>query len=225
MTTQARHMTRTVERRVQNASQETGIGLRDGPPTETALAAAKKQAAIVRQIEQAPALTRRERRVKDILLKELGKFNLNDLGASGLSYAQKQHLEKNLNVAFLDNELETIRKRLAQGGLVLKGLGIITTGLVLFAAWSYIQGAVFEWRQLLPLLIPISGIGSYAIQMRSWRRKQFIYEALRELSGAEEVDIILDQAARDADDLIRRIVDRELEAEKAYPLGLIQEHK
>lgn len=222
MTTQARHMTRTVERRVQNASQETGIGLRDAPPAETALAAAKKQAAIVRQIEQAPALTRRERRVKDILLKELGKFNLNDLGASGLSYAQKQHLEKNLNVAFIDKELA----RMEKGQRTLKmflalGLGMAAVMTVAMVA-MWIGGKAFEWIELSWLAMVLSAVASPLVQLRSLQRKRFIYEALRELSGAEEVGVVLDKAARDADDLIRRIVDRELEAEKAYPLGLVK---
>lgn len=217
-------MTQTVERRVQNATPDTSIWLKESPPAETALAA-KKQAAIISKVEQAPALTRRERRVKDILLQELAKFNLNDLGASGLSYAQKQHLEKNLNVAFIDKELELIHKKLGQGRLALKGIwSLIALGLLL-VAWSYVQGAAFEWPQLTWLIAIASGIAAPAIQMRSLQRKRFIYEALRELSGADEVDIILDKAARDADSLIRRIVDRELEAEKAYPLGLVKDIK
>ncbi|MEM1095179.1 MAG: hypothetical protein AAGJ10_11305 [Bacteroidota bacterium] len=165
-------------------------------------------------------LTKRERRVKDILLKELSKVNGQTLTATGLSYAERQHLEKNLSVTYLDAEIEKMRGRLRMGpcalGIIL-ALGVALTSVLVLSSPSpthTITDVAIMFGYLIPSMI--TGV----VMMRAERRKLFIYEALRELTDADEVDVLLDDATREADALIQRIVDRELEADARYTLGL-----
>lgn len=162
------------------------------------------------------ALTRRERRVKDILLKELAKMS----DARMLTYSEKQHLEKTLNVAYIDRELAKMRKRRAWNAkmrtFALIPFGVLVTGLFI---WSLFAGTVTD--TFLNFITALALFyGSY-YDDKAVQRKMFIYEALRELSDAEEVDVLLDRVAQDADALITRIVDAELEAAERYPSAFL----
>jgi hypothetical protein len=157
------------------------------------------------------ALTRRERKVKQILLKELEKLN----SWQGFSYAERQNVVKRLNVEYLDREIAQMKKgirwfRRVAPLAVLYGL--------FYSIWIMeLPWAEQWWEVLLGLTILIGYSAAPLILIRSVRRKLFIYEALRELSDAEEIDVILDRAAREADALIDQIVRRELAADRLLP--------
>ncbi len=162
------------------------------------------------------ALTRRERRVKNILLKELERMNGRQFGG-GLTYAEKQHLEKTLNPAFIDRELARMRRQLGWlPGLVWVG-GLVMASLFGLVLWDEMASGTLSWGDLFFILPVASGLLSPAIQARSIRRKIWIYEALRELSDADEMDVTLGQVAAEADALIARIVDRELAVDARMP--------
>lgn len=160
------------------------------------------------------ALTRRERKVKDILLKELGRM---ENSGAGLTYMQKQRLEKRIDHEYIDEELAKMRKRLRQNGWVATVVYPLTVFTVLASLASLAWGHAFEFMTHVygPLLIG-SQAGVVFYQRRATRRKIFIYEALRELSDADEEGVKLDRAVHEADDLIERIVRREL-GEEALP--------
>lgn len=160
------------------------------------------------------ALTCRERKVKDILLKELGRM---ENAGGGLSYVQKQRLEKRIDHEYIDEELAKMRKRLKHGGWFTKIVYPLTALAVLVSLGSLAWGHAFDFMTHVywPLLIGSqAGVGFY--QRRATRRKIFIYEALRELSDADEEGVKLSQAVREADALIERVVRREL-GEDALP--------
>lgn len=163
------------------------------------------------------ALTRRERKVKDILLKELNRMHARS-GMGGLSYSEKQHLQKGLNVEFIDRELENMLKqrqwlgKLKRFGLFMAAAVVIAGLVSLFLGYEF-SGFMHVY---LPLYCVLAALTTM-ISLRSLQRKQFIYEALRELSDADELDVTLDRITQQADALIQKIVDRELEAEARYP--------
>jgi hypothetical protein len=154
------------------------------------------------------ALTRRERRVKEILLKELKKL----ASWQGLTYAEKQHIEKRLNVEFLDREIANLKKHIRW---MKRGTPVI---LLYAAFYTYFVLRPDSWLSfaLSAVLLLVYSLSPFFLA-RSIRRKLFIYEALRELSDADEIDVVLDRAAREADELIDRIVARELEADRRFP--------
>lgn len=160
----------------------------------------------------AAALTRRERKVKQLLLRELTRMS----NCGALSYAEIQHLDKTLSVDFIDRELAKMQKHMrwtrwamVAGLVVAAGAGVASlVSLLVF-------GAAFEWMThlYLPVWLGTMAIGQ-RVQLRSLRRKQFIYEALRELSDADEIDVTLGRVAREADALIERIVQQDLDFER-----------
>lgn len=156
-------------------------------------------------------LTRRERRVRDVLLQELVRINGGTWG-SGLSYAEKQHLEKTLSVAFIDRELATMRRQQRAYPWMFGLVGLFLIALQVPGLWAAFGGPGVDWMELLTIL-PFAGFLFLPFaQARALRRKIFIYEALRELTDADEADVVLGRVVRDADALIDRIVARELGA-------------
>ena len=201
------------ERRVREASHALKA-------SEGASVSARKQSSPRPSPEERPpaALTRRERKVKAILLKELERLNGKQWG-SGLTYAEKQHLDKTLSVDYIDEELAKMRKQQRWLPRLLWGTAAVFVLLAAIGLWdAFVRGGPVEWEDLVFVLPAISGIISPFIQLRALRRKIFIYEALRELSDADEVDVTLDRVVREADALIERIVDRELELTENDPL-------
>ncbi len=161
------------------------------------------------------ALTAREERVRHILIQELSSVNavLEGFGHKGLSYAEKQHIEKRLDVDYLDREIAQMKRALhATARLKPWAIGLVAVCAALFA-WRVVAG---DWSQFLTLaILPFITINLVVVN-RSVRRRLYIFEALRALSDADEIDVILDKATRDADRLIEQIVARELEAEKRF---------
>lgn len=159
-------------------------------------------------------LTKRERKVRDLLLRELKKSSDGQL----LSFEEIQNLKKTLNVAWIDEKLEKMRRELRVTPRSIQW-GALVYGILAVLNFVDAQGAgagaliSFFW---LAAAIGIGIIGPIATR-RSIRRKMFIYEALRELAGPEEAGVELDEAVRQADDLIARIVDLELAAEAKTP--------
>ena len=133
-----------------------------------------------------------------------------------LTYSEKQHLEKRLDVEWIDREVEKFRKQIRWSGWTRNIVapivaGMFGVGVYLLVTDNFAVGHIQMLISPLYLLGPIFGI-------RALQRKVFIYEALRELSDADEIDAVLDQSVRDADELIRRIADQELEIENRLPL-------
>lgn len=162
-------------------------------------------------------MTRREKMVKKALLKELRRMSGGDT-LGGLSYAEKQYLEKTLDVDFIDRELEKMaqQKRLIDGTMkVFIALSVLA---VLFVVGSLLAGMAFEahWHVLLPLVIIACTAVGMPVQQHFLRRRRFLYEALRELSNADEKDIPLSRALEQADALIEQIVDREIDIEERH---------
>ena len=176
----------------------------------------RASAAKDKQPPKPPALTRREQRVKRILLRELERMNGKQYGA-GLTYSEKQHLQKALNPAFLDAELDKMRRQLGWLPRLLWGLGLVMIVLFGWALWSEAASGTLDWGDLFFALPVASGLIAPAIQVRSLRRKIWIYEALRELSDADEMDVTLSRVAEEADALIARIVDQELDLDDRMP--------
>lgn len=194
----------TAERRAQEPSATTPpektLGRRPGTPPK----------------QRPAALTRRERRIKAILLKELERMNGKQFGA-GLTYAEKQHLEKTLSPAFIDQELDKMRRQLQWLPRVLGGGALVLVLINTVDLWLAYTGGTLVWTDVLLLLSTSLLLIMPFIQVRSLRRKIWIYEALRELSDAEEMDVTLGQVAAEADALIERIVDRELDLDARMP--------
>ncbi|NNE36384.1 MAG: hypothetical protein HKN13_14200 [Rhodothermales bacterium] len=157
-------------------------------------------------------LTRRERKVRNLLLRELRKLGDSRL----LSYAEIHHLEKRLSVDFIDRELQKMHKQYRTSRWLWLAY-VIVFGLqsILFIS----KGTTFAITMAIAS-IAMGGLGPFFMR-RAVRRKIFIYEALRELAGADEAGVTLDQAVRDADELISRIVDRELAADDTLPARTI----
>ena len=192
----------TVERR----AREGGSTVQRSP-----LQGARRRLPTTPSAEAPLGLTRRERRVRDVLLQELVRVNGREWG-SGLSYAEKQHLEKTLSVAFIDAELAKMRHQQRIVPRVFALVGLFLVALQLPSLWAALSGPGIDWAGLLTLL-PFAGfLVIPTVQTRALRRKIFIYEALRELTDANEADVVLGRVVRDADALIDRIVARELDA-------------
>ena len=204
----------TVERRAQEAAA--GELSTVQPSLYPGVRVARKASAKpLPQPSPSAALTRRERRVKDILLKELNRLYGKESG--GLTYSEKQHLEKTLNVEFIDKELRKMAKQeqtLRRLSIFQIILTIAVTVPVALVLWKGEPLRISTW--LLPLLF-LGEVFAFKWQIRSLQRKRFIYEALRELSDADELDVTLDRVAREADALIEQIVERELALDQRYP--------
>lgn len=166
----------------------------------------------------ASGLTRRERKVRDVLVQELEKLGNGDLGA-GLSYNEIQKLEKTLDHTFIDAELAKMRKQLRWiPKMLLCGVLLGAVCFLSLVAGGLRDGTADPLDALISLLPLVAGLVSPAFQARALRRKIFIYEALRELSDAEDADVQLDESVRLADLLIDRILDAD-EAPGSTPLS------
>lgn len=200
----------TVERR----AQEAATGLQGVVQPSAQVKAQPLRKALVKkktQPSESAVLTSRERRVKDILVKELEEMYGS---GGGLTYSEKQHLEKTLNVDFIECELEGMAKREQRLRLFTK-LDLLFLALVTI---MLVMGDNLEWGSILyPLMFVVQYI-ALKWERRSLRRRRFIYEALRELTDADEIDVTLDRVAREADALIEQIVERELDLDKRYPV-------
>ena len=162
-------------------------------------------------------LTRRERRIKDILVKELEKLQQ----GQGLTYVEKQKLVKTLDVAFIDAELAKMRKRVRQFPLALGALVAIAAVGILAAFAADVASGSAVWSDGFAFLSLLPAALAPALQQKAIQRKIWIYEALRELSDAEEMDVQLPDSVALADLLIDRIVDAEEEASRT-PLRRIR---
>ena len=188
--------------------------------------AAERRAQVRSDVRLSPprqpvVLTRRERKVKEILLKELARKDSSSLLGGGLSYAEKKRLEQTLDVAFIDGELAKMRKQLRQMPKTMAvGAGIMLLCAAIGIGFGIGEGAFGWWEGLLWLAPLLSNFFTWPAMQRALRRRVFIYEALRELSDADEPDVRLSRAVYEADDLIRRIVERELGVELRHTTPL-----
>lgn len=160
-------------------------------------------------------LTLRERRIKAILLKELEKVNGRDYGA-GLSYNEKQKLEKTLDVDYIDAELAKMDKTQRNVRRFRNWVAIpLAAAAAAYTVWSLATGQPLN--ALFPALTPALLLVSFVQQNKATQRRRWIYEALRELSDADDLDVQLPESVAWADLLIDRIVEAEEEA-SAVPL-------
>ncbi len=190
-------------------------------PTAQPLQKQNAQPPVVRKEEQAypqriaisrpPALTEREEKVRRILLKELG--GLSETGVGGLSYVEKQRLEQTLDVEYLDREIAKMKRLLGQmkrwGPWMGVGIALLAGALSV----PMLMDGEPAWVVLLCafsiLISPLSLVFGY----RGTRRRLYIFEALRALSDADEMDVVLDRVTLDADRLISEITHHALAAE------------
>ena len=217
-------MTHNIERRVREAEQGStpapartavpSVAVRSEPPARKATASKAAE-------PKHPALTDRERRVKKILLKELKRVS----EWKRLSYAEKQHLDKTINVAFIDRELVKMQKQLRWLQRLLIPIALVATVMLSYTAWLIVtsDGPIDFWDVLYWPLLTLTYVVGPLIQRRALLRKQFIYEALRELSDADEDDLTLGEVLGEADRLIAEIIDRENETDARYPLHLLRQ--
>jgi hypothetical protein len=176
----------------------------------------------VRQRPPGAGLTLRERRVKKILLKELEK--LSTQGKTWVSYKERKHLFETLDVAFIDREIAKMEKQLRPRPWLyafIGGFAVLYAGLQFaqvaaepLTGWSLVQ-------VILGLAVPASFIYGQVAARRATQRRLWIYQALRELSDAEDLDVQLPESVALADLLIDRIVEAEDEA-SGVPLRRIR---
>ena len=175
--------------------------------------------AATRQRPAGAGLTLRERRVKKILVKELEKINGSQLGG-GLSYMERQKLVKTLDVDYIDSELEKME---AQEARIRAGFTWVGVPFALFAvgvaAYYVATGQPFE--SVFPVLYPLLFGFTFVQTLRATRRRRWIFEALRELSDADDLDVQLPESVALADLLIDRIVEAE-DAASGVPLRRVR---
>ena len=163
-------------------------------------------------------LTRRERRVKAILLKELE--TLSGTGTTWTSYQERKKLFDTLDIAFIDREIEKMRKQLRPRPWLV-GLGAVFGVAYVGLRLAPHVGEPLSWFAgldvLITLLLPVAMVSSFVFRRKATRRRLWIYQALRELSDAEDEGVQLDESVRLADLLIDRILDAE---ETAAPAPL-----
>lgn len=178
-------------------------------------------------VQTAPAgsgLTRRERKVKAILLKELNKIN--GTTNTWAAYKAKKHLTDGLDVAYIDREIAKMEGQLRR---FPTSQGVVIAMWLLLLGVHLIDIARNGWADTdtLNLLVVALGLGSVGFGVhhvrRSTRRRLWIYQALRELSDADDEGVQLDESVRLADLLIDRIIDQEEGAAPA-PLHRIRTH-
>ena len=171
----------------------------------------------------APAgLTRRERRVKAILLKELEKIS--GTGKTWVSYQERKKLSDTLDVAFIDREIAKMEEQLRPRPWLV-GIGIVFCVAYVGVRLAPHVGESLSWFAgldiLVTLLFPAAMVSSFVFQRKATRRRLWIYQALRELSDAEDEGVQLDESVRLADLLIDRLLDAE-EAAAPAPLHRIR---
>ncbi len=220
-------ITNNVERRIAEAKQGTSSHIEaksldvpvHQPRVHAKVALPTGKNPVVRPSKH-PALTKRERKVKDILLQELQRLS----EWKTLNYAEKKHLDETINVVYIDNELASMRRRMK----FLNGLKWLIVGFVAMIAYTVVDLVILgspldlSLHILMPALFALE-VGVIHVQGRSLQRKMFIYEALRELSDADEEGLALNKVINRADDLINAMVAQEEEADVRYPLYAMHE--
>ena len=169
-------------------------------------------------------LTRRERKVKAILLKELERMHKG--GKTWVSYQEREKLFKALDVGFIDREIAKMEHQLRPRPVlvgVVAAIGI--TAIALKVATH--AGEPFTWWAAFDVGIWIAWAASMAFSFdqsrKATRRRLWIYQALRELSDADDEGVQLGESVRLADLLIDRIIDAE-DAAAPAPLHRIRTH-
>ncbi len=204
------------DRRIQEAASQGAPALDVRGPISKTMG---KRAARTPERAAGAGLTRRERRVQEILLKELETMNSRDFGG-GLSYNEIQKLKKTLDVDYIDAELATMETRDRWIQKALGWVGIpVALAAVATATYQFATGQPFD--ALFPTLYAPLFFVSLVVQSKSNKRRRWIYQALRELSDAEDEDVQLPESVALADLLIDRIVAQEASAAR-MPLHRIR---
>lgn len=173
---------------------------------------------LARTLDRQPGagLTRRERRIKEILLKELE--TMHGQGKSWVSYQERKNLFEVLDAGFIDREIAKMERQIRPRPWLTIPLALLALAYPVF----YIGGAFGEpltWATaievFLGLAMPASLITSWVLSRKATRRRLWIYQALRELSDAEDEGRQLDASVQWADLLIDRIVEAEETASRA----------
>ncbi len=168
-------------------------------------------------------LTRRERKVKAILLQELNKINGST--KTWAAYKERKHLADTLDVAYIDREMARMERDLRRRSPLVWFLPVYL--MLLIGDIGQIADVGLTWSTALNLLVIILGAvgiaGSVVYNRRATQRRLWIYQALRELSDADDEGVQLDESVRLADLLIDRIIDQEEGAAPA-PLHRIRIH-
>ena len=206
---------RTVaDRRIRDA-QASGLDVR-GPLSSRLSAAASAPTG--------SGLTRRERKVKAILLQELNKINGST--KTWAAYQERTQLAESLDVAFIDREIGKMEHQLRRRPVLWWTFGALYLALAVGHLADAATGGL-TWATVLNLAVVLLGAvgvgGSVYFNRKATQRRLWIYQALRELSDADDEGVQLDESVRLADLLIDRIIDREEGAAPA-PLHRIRTH-
>ena len=201
-------LTQTAERR----TRERALDVRGPVSRSIGRAGATRQRD---ERERGEGLTLRERRVKKILLKELEKIR--GKGKSWQAHKERQHLGGRLDVEFIDREIAKMEKGLRswpKAAVISFALAAIYCGLMIAQVvtepltwFSFVQVA-------LGFVMVASAVYGPIMTRRATERRLWIYQALRELSDADDMDVQLPESVALADLLIDRIVEAEDEASR-----------
>lgn len=162
--------------------------------------------------------------MRRLLVREVETLNKRlKLSKTWAEKREREHLAR-LDVAFLDREIAKMHREQAQQWH-LAVLLLVPIGLLGVAFWAGRNDPDFtpvhDWINVATFVFA-AGVSAWGYTQRrdALRRKLYLYEALRALSDADEIDVVLDRATRHADALIEAIVARELAAEQRYPARL-----
>ncbi len=169
-------------------------------------------------VNHQPALTEREEKVRRILLKELD--GMNPTGVRGLRRLEKERLHQTLDVGYLDREIARMDKRLGQMKRWLPWTAVGLTFYLMASNISQISHGSPWWTLLMQSVSVVAAVSLMLFNIRAIRRRLCIFEALRTLSDADEMDVVLDRATLDTDRLISEITHRafaiESEAKRSF---------
>ncbi len=196
------------DRRIREAAQAAAPGLDVRGPVSKTLGRTDR----ARTPERTPGagLTRREHRIRSILLKELEAMHKGS--KTWVSYQERKHLFDTLDVGFIDREIAKMERQLRPRPVLV---GAMVAFFVVFAGLKVATrlGEPLSWWAALDVAIgfgwPLTMWAAYANSRKALRRRLWIYQALRELSDAEDEGVQLDESVRLADLLIDRIVEAE----------------
>ena len=169
-------------------------------------------------------LTRRERKVKAVLLKELERMHKG--GKTWVSYQEREKLFEALDVGFIDREIAKMEHQLRPRPVLVGVVAAIGVTAIALKVATH-AGEPFTWWAAFDVVLWTGWLISMAYgfdqSRKATQRRLWIYQALRELSDADDEDVQLDESVRLADLLIDRIIDAE-DAAAPAPLHRIRTH-
>ena len=209
---------RTVaDRRIRDAQAQLDVR----GPLSTRLASTASPAA---GAPKGSGLTRRERKVKAILLQELNKISGDT--KTWAAYQERTRLAESLDVAFIDREIAKMEHQLRPRPVLFGFAAAVGATMIALKIAQHVGDPLTWWAAFDVGIWALWAIGmSFGLvqSRKATQRRLWIYQALRELSDADDEGVQLDESVRLADLLIDRIIDQGEGAAPA-PLHRIRTH-